>query len=308
MTFQFGATTICQLALALTLSTSVFAQATRTWVSGVGDDANPCSRTAPCKTLQGTISKTAANGEIDILDPGGFGAVTITKSMTIVGLPFTTGVLVSGTNGVIVNAGANPVNVTLRGIDFNGVGTALSAVKVFGTGQVNLHLENSVIYGFNNGVEVTNGVPTANVTISNSRISECNAGGNGVLVDGTAAATGGVNLSLINSEVHNCAIGVSIANGARVDVRSSDLSQNTTAVNLAGATSVGLLDSNSISFCTTAVNVATVGGIVRLSNNTISDNTTGLATISGGVIQSYSNNRLKGNTTNGAPTATVVQN
>src|SRR4051795_1752355 len=59
------------------------AQATRTWVSGVGDDANPCSRTAPCKTFPGAISKTAAGGEINCLDPGGFGAVTITKSITI---------------------------------------------------------------------------------------------------------------------------------------------------------------------------------------------------------------------------------
>ena len=60
------------------------AQATRTWVSGTGDDANPCSRTAPCKTFAGAISKTAAGGEISVLDPGGFGAVTITKSISIV--------------------------------------------------------------------------------------------------------------------------------------------------------------------------------------------------------------------------------
>src|SRR6201990_1323334 len=81
-------------------SAPAHAQATRTWVSGVGDDANPCSRTAPCKTFAGAISKTAASGEIDVLDPGGFGALTITKAITIandgVG---TAGVLVSGTNG-----------------------------------------------------------------------------------------------------------------------------------------------------------------------------------------------------------------
>ncbi len=52
----------------------VHAQAFRTWVSGVGDDANPCSRTAPCKTFAGAISKTALNGEINCLDPAGFGA------------------------------------------------------------------------------------------------------------------------------------------------------------------------------------------------------------------------------------------
>src|ERR1043165_5674417 len=80
------------------------AQATRTWVSGVGDDANPCSRTAPCKTFAGAISKTAAQGEINCLDPGGFGAVTITKAVTISCEIGTAGVLVAGTNGVVVAA------------------------------------------------------------------------------------------------------------------------------------------------------------------------------------------------------------
>ena len=65
------------------VASSAHAQATRTWVSGVGDDANPCSRTAPCKTFAGAISKTAAHGEISVLDPGPYGAVTITKSITL---------------------------------------------------------------------------------------------------------------------------------------------------------------------------------------------------------------------------------
>src|ERR1044071_7744479 len=93
------------------------AQATRTWVSGVGNAANPCSRTAPCKTFAGAISKTAAGGEINALDPGGYGAVTITKSITIDG---TKGagfgsILASGTNGVNVNdsATATPHTITV---------------------------------------------------------------------------------------------------------------------------------------------------------------------------------------------------
>src|SRR3954463_13269400 len=81
------------------------AQATRTWVSGTGDDVNPCSRTAPCKTFAGAISKTAAGGEIDVLDPGGFGTVTIAKAITIDGGGF----LASGTNGINVNAGPSDV-------------------------------------------------------------------------------------------------------------------------------------------------------------------------------------------------------
>src|SRR5688500_2946121 len=70
-------------AATLMLAAPAQAQATRTWVSGVGDDANPCSRTAPCKTFAGAISKTAAAGEINCLDPGGFGGLTITKSIMI---------------------------------------------------------------------------------------------------------------------------------------------------------------------------------------------------------------------------------
>src|SRR5712664_828705 len=91
------------LLLAALTASPASAQATRTWVSGVGDDANPCSRTAPCKTFAGAISKTAPAGEINVLDPGGFGAVTITKSMTISCEGFEAGVLVSGTNAIIVN-------------------------------------------------------------------------------------------------------------------------------------------------------------------------------------------------------------
>jgi hypothetical protein len=107
---------------------SAQAQATRTWVSGVGDDANPCSRTAPCKTFAGAISKTAPGGEINCLDPGGFGAVTITKAITISCDGVTAGVLVSGTNAIVVNAGAND-QITLRGLDIDGLGTGLVGVK-----------------------------------------------------------------------------------------------------------------------------------------------------------------------------------
>src|SRR3954451_11219280 len=97
--------------LAILNVTPVQAQATRTWVSGVGDDVNPCSRTAPCKTFAGSISKTAAGGEIDCLDPGGFGAVTITKAITIDCSGTFGSILASGTNGIIVNAGVNDVVV-----------------------------------------------------------------------------------------------------------------------------------------------------------------------------------------------------
>jgi pectate lyase len=109
----------------LLASAPAHAQATRTWVSGVGDDVNPCSRTAPCKTFAGAISKTAAGGEIDCLDPGGFGALTITKSITLDcgGGGIVGSILASAVNGINVNAAGG--NVIIRNLSINGAGTAL---------------------------------------------------------------------------------------------------------------------------------------------------------------------------------------
>src|SRR4029077_9550762 len=103
------------------------AQATRTWISGVGDDVNPCSRTAPCKTFAGAISKTATNGEINCLDPGGFGAVTITKSITLDCHEIYASILASGTNAIVINiASGNPSDplqtVRIRNLNLNGSG------------------------------------------------------------------------------------------------------------------------------------------------------------------------------------------
>src|SRR5918911_118326 len=122
------------LAFTLACASAAQAQATRTWVSGVGDDANPCSRTAPCKTFAGAISKTADGGEIDALDPGGFGTVTITKSITIDGGGTLASILAAGTNGVNVNdsnSGAPMTKiVTLRNLSINGATTGLVGVNI----------------------------------------------------------------------------------------------------------------------------------------------------------------------------------
>src|SRR5947209_16024249 len=117
------------LAFTLACASAAQAQATRTWVSGVGDDANPCSRTAPCKTFAGAISKTADGGEIDCIDPGGFGAVTITKSITIDGGGTFASILAAGTTGINVNdsgSGAPGTKVVqLRNLSINGAGSGL---------------------------------------------------------------------------------------------------------------------------------------------------------------------------------------
>src|SRR5919112_620677 len=127
--------TVQSLALSvfmLALASLANAQATRTWVSGVGDDVNPCSRTAPCKTWAGAISKTATGGEIDALDPGGFGTLTITKSIMVDGTNgqgFGSTLNSGGINGFVINdsltATPNTAKVVLRNLSINGAGTTL---------------------------------------------------------------------------------------------------------------------------------------------------------------------------------------
>lgn len=173
------------------------AQATRTWVSGVGDDANPCSRTAPCKTFAGAISKTATGGEINVLDPGGFGAVTITKSISIIST-FEAGVLVSGTNGIVVNA-PDGSKVLLEGLDIEGLGTGLNGVLIIGGGRTTIR-KCSIRDFTQNGVNLA-GIANARVVIEDS-IMLNNAGGFNM-----QGASGAINSAFLqNSVVDNSSV------------------------------------------------------------------------------------------------------
>jgi hypothetical protein len=171
---------LATLLVGVLYATPAQAQATRTWVSGVGDDANPCSRTAPCKTFAGAISKTAAQGEINVLDPGGFGGVTITKPITISAEGAEAGVLVSGvTSAIIVNI--NPVSfptgadVILRGLDIEGLGTSTNGVNIISASRVTI--DNCTIHNFTTGVTVT-GPAGVRAVIHNSRITKTTTGVN----------------------------------------------------------------------------------------------------------------------------------
>jgi hypothetical protein len=154
-----------------------FAQATRTWVSGVGDDANPCSRTAPCKTFAGAISKTAVGGVISALDSAGFGAVTITKSITLDGTGTQASILALSTNGVVINAAG--IDVVLRNIDITGTLPAagcggINGVNVLAASSV--RLDGVAISGFQRGVNLplTNANPDIFVDVSLNNVDVAN--------------------------------------------------------------------------------------------------------------------------------------
>jgi hypothetical protein len=159
------------VSVSLALTSVARAQATRTWISGVGDDVNPCSRTAPCKTFAGAISKTATGGEINALDPGGFGAVTITKSITLDGTGMVSSILAALTTGIIINI-TDPKDtakaVRIRGLSINGAGNGIQGIRVAAANSVSI--EDTVIDGFTkNGITVETGqVFVSNTTIRNN--------------------------------------------------------------------------------------------------------------------------------------------
>jgi hypothetical protein len=232
--------TLAALLVPMLMAAPAHAQATRTWVSGVGDDANPCSRTAPCKTFAGAISKTAAAGEINVLDPGGFGAVTITKSITISADHVEAGVLVSGTNGINVAAGATDT-VVLEGLDIEGLGTGINGVSI--TSGAKVHIIRCKIHHFTgNGVNMTSSTSGGHVFISDSYIFQ---NGGGVNVQGTANIG-----SLTNTQVISNTNFAVQANGASNIVTLLTSTLNDTAVSISllnGGTSLSVGPSNLLS-------------------------------------------------------------
>jgi hypothetical protein len=286
------------------VATSAHAQS-RTWVSGVGDDLNPCSRTAPCKTFAGAISKTAAGGEINCLDPGGFGAVTIAKSITIDCTGTLGSILASNTNGVLVNA-ANII-VTLRGITINGANTTTgNGVRILNAAAVNL--DNVVIQNFagtttnGRGVAIETSAANVRVTIQNSHFYNLNfvgihsnpTGGNVILaIDNTQLSRGGsthidlrqlTTATINNTSATNSPTGAGLTlelSNAAATVAGSDFSNN----------AFGILVGN--------------GGspTARVGSTLISGNTSAGLQITSGLIISSGNNIIRGNVGNEAPSS-----
>lgn len=206
---------------AFVISTPTYSQATRTWVSGLGDDANPCSLTAPCKTFAGAISKTAEGGEISVLSPGGYGVVTITKSITISGEGTLASTLSSGVNGITVNAGNNAV-VTIRNISVNGAGTGIDGIRYL-SGK-SLIIDRVTISGCTgSGVNIKSSSSQANAFLHNVFIS--NVEGAAVVLDGTTAQ-----VNIDGASIAHNLVGVQTLNGAIARISNVFFTGNTTAI------------------------------------------------------------------------------
>ena len=284
--------------LCLALPSSAFGQATRTWVSGVGDDVNPCSLTAPCKTWAGAISKTAAGGEISALTSGGFGSLTITKGITIDGGAVHASTLFSFTSGILINinpASQTKRDVVIRNVSLNGAGSVIGTrgVGIVQHGARNVHLENVQIKNFsdcgicvspgNSGGITTTGAGTR-VTVTDSSIADST--GNGIEVEGTDT-TGTPAISTVT--VRNSSIYGHSGNGVRVKpIRTAR---------------VALFDSLIADNGLAGVNVETSRGEARIGGNRITGNGQGLQTLGAAELLSFGDNYIRWNTIDGVPTA-----
>jgi hypothetical protein len=292
---SFGAAIAVASAL-FAISAPAHAQATRTWVSGVGSDADPCSRTAPCKTFAGAISKTATNGIINCIDSGAYGTVTIIHSVTIDCHDVFASILNSqdGVNGVIINIAAgdpkDPLRtVRLRNIDISGSGAGNTGISIVAAAAVileDLEITGNVKQGISDARTEDGTVLTVkNTVIANNAGVGFNiaAQNNSIVLDNVQSIRNGYGMSLgktntatVNRSVfsNNKSAGIETDPGAQL-----------------------MLDASVVSY--NSVGISSNGGPIALANTDVAFNGTGIS----GATTSFGTNRIFGNTAAGvAPT------
>jgi hypothetical protein len=288
----------------VSISSAASAQATRTWVSGVGDDGNSCSRTAPCKTWSGANAKTAAGGEIDAMDSGAFGSLTINKSLTLDGGGNFASTLASNTTGFVLNGAASD-QVTIRNMSIDGAGGTKGTIgiRVVSTGSVDIQ-----------SVYISNFSQRA-VSIENSAAAQVQIRGcffynnaqTAVVVSPLVAAN--VQVSIDKTTISKNGVGagsaggIFVTNGGRVVVRDSHIDHNTAPGVEAGSNGEALIDSSDISF--NSDGVKTSGGTTSVSRCTLNYNSGQATNNTSGTINTYGDNRMAGNGTDNTGTGAV---
>jgi parallel beta helix pectate lyase-like protein len=289
---------LAAVVVTLALPSVASALATRTWVSGVGDDANPCSRTAPCKTFAGAITKTTAGGEINCLDPGGFGQAVITKSLTIDGTGNYASTLVPAATGILINITAATdiaKTVRLRGLSLNGTFVGVHGIRVVAARKV--MIEDMVIDGFTQ-TGITIDSANANVFVKRTTIRNIMQAGinvSPITPPGTTA------LWVDQSSILNCRTALEVRSNTNTSLRDTSIINNRTGLT-ATDSEVSVVNCN-FSQNVVAIEAGTRANIY-LSFVTVAFNQRGME-IQGGKIVSFKNNFVHSNIVDGAPTSTL---
>ena len=293
--------------LMLVVAATASAQATRTWVSGVGDDVNPCSRTAPCKTFAGAISKTASGGIIDALDPGGFGTVTVTKPITIEGTGTLASILASGVQGVIVNittGTAGTKNVVLRDLLINGAGTTLGTNGINFIAGDSLTVEHCSIQQFSTTGLLFQPNSNAQLKVTTSFVYLTTIG-----IRSLGVGAGFANTNIWDTTVAKNGTGIQGDERSHTTIRHCDVAGSTADGILGTSTtqSFTMVDSSVADNNGTGIRSNGGNSTVFVNNSTITGNTQGVNATAAGQICTYTNNRQESNTTPGAFNCTGTQ-
>jgi hypothetical protein len=302
--------TISVLAIAIfTFAFASIVQAqTRTFVSGVGNDANPCSRTAPCRSFAGAYIKTAVGGEINALDPGGFGGLTITDSITINGIGTMAGSLVAGSSGFTINA-SDTAKININSVLINGTSAAggFHGIRILQANSVNI--EDVNIYNFSgDGIFINE---TSNVKVSVNRVTIKDCTGAGIRAE-TSAGIARVNVR--QTQVTNCGAGAIARRNSRMTITESTFALNSLGVHVEGngATAVAVLENCQVTNNTgngiqAGGGAATNTSVARISNNIITNNaSTGVSIQLNGSVETFLNNKIVGNNPDGCVGCTSI--
>ena len=291
---------LASLLFLLVLTTVAQAQPTRRWVSGTGNDANPCTFNSPCRTFAAAIAQTAAGGEINVKNPGVFGAVTIDKSITIDGGGTFAGLTASGVAAVRIDDAASPAPdtavVTLRNLSINGAGPIPGTLGVDFVSEKTLNIENCQISNFSYaGARIQ--VDGGNLNLKNTSIFSANAG---VLVD-VFPGSAPVSLNGCNLE-QNTVAGLNVLAGGYVSIRDSVIQFNGSGVLLQAPGSTVNIMGSQVNHNTTGLDLgslttATIGSSTFLDNSTNFFNTN-----AGSLIRTFGNNQTSTNPIPGAVT------
>jgi hypothetical protein len=317
------------LVAAMLIALPAGAQLFRAYVSGSGNDSNPCTLPQPCRLLPAALTAVASGGEIWMLDSANYNTteVDITKSVSILAVPGVVGSLVAPQGGLAVNVNGAGIAVSLRNLVIvplgaNGTGIAFNqgqSLTVAGCEIANM--DKAIIIAANSG---------AALTVTDTAIRNANL--NAIDIEGGAIASldrvriTGANVGVFVGTA-SAAISESVISGGQIGARA--IGTNGTARLTLDRTRIsGSVDAISVE-TTLAGDVATVAvtrsvlthnsnsGIfflpagsstttATLGDNVITGNAKGFQFSGGGTIYTRGDNTLFYNGVDVAGTGTVT--
>jgi hypothetical protein len=288
------------LAVAVMLpAASAQAQAPRTFVSAAGSDSNPCSFAAPCRHFQAAVNATSLGGEVDALDPAGYGPITITQAITIEGQGWSYIAPPANGNGITINAVSG--NVAIHGVSLNGVGITGPTNGIQFNSGGSLNVRDSVIQNFSNiGIIFEpNSSTLSQLFVSNTLVSDNGSDGIAINPGGSGTTTG----VLDHVEAENNGSGIFVGSFTQTvnmtvsdSVSANNAGSGIQVFSIVGMVSVMVRNATIANNAGNGLEADSTGATIRVTRSTITGNATGWAVSSPGVVSSYADNNIDGNT------------